>query len=173
MQYALSGRKMAALSFALAACLVEFVYAGIAVRFQIYLSENDHVGFWFKVISGSVLILLGILNLTKKPQHKEFKPKGEKRGAFLKGTLIALANPLAIPFWLWVTLYLNEMRWIRLNDSNFLVYVSGVSAGTFLLLLTVIQLGSRFDSLRGNKFVIYTVPGIIFIAMGVWTFIQP
>ena len=172
MQYAISGRKMAALSFALAACLVEFGYAIIAVQFQIFLSENTGIGFWFRVISGSVLIILGIYNLLKKTTIKEIQNKGEKRGAFLKGTLVALANPLAIPFWLWVTLYLDSMGWIKLNDTNFMIYVTGVSMGTFLLLLTVTQLGTQFDSLRGNQTILYKVPGIIFIAMGIWTFIQ-
>ena len=172
MQYAISGRKMAALSFALAASVVEFGYAIIAVQFQMFLSENTEIGFWFKVISGSVLVILGMYNLLKKVSIKDVPIKGEKRGAFLKGTLVALANPLAIPFWLWVTLYLDSMGWIRLDDSNFLIYVAGVSIGTFLLLLTVSQLGAQFNFLRGNQTILYKIPGLIFIAMGIWTFIQ-
>ena len=66
MQYAMQGRKNAAVSFAIAAALTEYLYAGIAVRFQIYLTSHQTVTGYFHVISGSVLIILGVLNWFKK-----------------------------------------------------------------------------------------------------------
>ncbi|UXP32997.1 LysE family transporter [Reichenbachiella agarivorans] len=176
MQLAMLGKKSGALSFALAASVVEFVYAGLAVRFQIFLTENLEIANWFTWISGSVLIILGIYNLIKRPKRKDKtepnQATGEKRSGFLRGVLVALANPLAIPYWLAVTAYLQSMGWVTLTDSNFLIYVAGVSTGTFLLLVSVIYLGSRFTAIQNNTFLLYRVPGIIFILMGVWTFVQ-
>ncbi|MBU2886190.1 hypothetical protein KO507_10490, partial [Gilvimarinus agarilyticus] len=71
-----------------------------------------------------------------------------------------------------VTAYLQSMNWVRLSADNYLLYVGGVSTGTFLLLVSVIYLGSRFSSIQDNVFVLYRLPGIIFVFMGLWTFIQ-
>lgn len=172
LQYALRGRRKAALAFAIASALTEYLYAGIAVRFQIYLTQSAEISAYFKIITGSVLIILGILNLFKEPKEIIADINGEKRNAFKKGVLLSLANPLAIPFWLMVTAYLQSVGWVELTDQNFWIYVAGVSAGTLALLATVVQLGSRFISLQHNTFIIYRVPGMIFIGMGIWSFIS-
>lgn len=172
MQYAMQNKKSAALAFALAASLVEFVYAGFAVKFQILLTENTSFSGVFQIISCVVLIILGIYNLLKKDIPVPQTEPGEKRNGFKKGALIAMANPLAIPFWLAVTSYLQGMNWVVLNDGNFLVYVAGISTGTFLLLALVTWLGAKFSAIQHNRFVIYRIPGITFILMGIYTFLQ-
>lgn len=171
MQYALIGRKKAAFSFALASALTEYLYAGIAVRFQIYLTDNASISQYFQIITGSVLLILGLVNLFKKRREARKSRIGEKRHAFKKGVLLSLANPLAIPFWLMVTAYLQTMGWINLTYQNFWIYVAGVSAGTFSLLALVAQIGTRFTIIQGNTFLIYRVPGLLFIGMGLWSFI--
>lgn len=172
LQYALEKRIKAAYSFAAVAAATEYLYAAIAVRFQIYLTENASISQYFQIITGSVLILLGLLNLFKKPAASKVETTGEKRNAFKKGIFLSLTNPLAIPFWLMVTAYLQSMGWITLSDQNFWIYVAGISLGTFCLLTAVINLGTRFTTIQGNAFLIYRVPGLIFIAMGVWSFIS-
>lgn len=171
-QYAMQGRKEAAVYFGLAAVLVEFVYATIAVRFQIFLSSNLELSFWFKVVSGSVLIFLGLVNLLKKHKAQENSPLKEKRNAFVKGLLIGVANPLSIPFWLMVTTYLDAMSWIDLDSNNFWIYVTGISTGTFALLLLVTHYGAKFQRLQHNTFILYRIPGLILILTGGWTFIS-
>ena len=173
LQYALEKRIRAAYTFAVAAAATEYLYAAIAVRFQIYLTESADISQYFQMITGSVLILLGVLNLFKKSRKTKVKNIGEKRNAFKKGILLSLANPLAIPFWLMVTAYLQSMGWIVLSDKNFWIYVTGISVGTFCLLATVINLGARFNTIQGNNFLIYRVPGLIFIGMGIWSFVSP
>ena len=172
MQYAISNKKSAALSFALACALTEYLYAGIAVKFQIFLTESATIADNFQLISGIVLLLLGVINLTKKKLPEPEPQKGEKRSAFKKGVLISLANPLAIPFWLAVTAYLQSMGWIILNGYNYLIYVAGISTGTFLLLFVAIQLGSKFTSIQSNRMIVYRIPGIIFLCMGIYTIYQ-
>ncbi|MDW3208980.1 MAG: LysE family transporter [Reichenbachiella sp.] len=170
LQYAVENRIKAAFSFATAAALTEYIYAAIAVRFQIYLTENSSIAQYFQIITGSVLILLGLFNLFKKPIESKVETKSEKRNAFKKGVLLSLTNPLAIPFWLMVTGYLQSMGWVEINGRNFWVYVAGISVGTFCLLATVINLGTKFNVIQGNVFLIYRVPGLIFIGMGIWSF---
>lgn len=172
MQYAMQNKKVAALYFALAVSLVEFVYAGFAVKFQFLLTQNTFYNNFFQILSCIVLIILGFYNLLKKEIPKPEIQQNEKRNGFKKGILIALANPLAIPFWLMVTTYLQSMQWVILNDGNFLIYVAGISAGTFLLLTVVIWLGTKFSFIQHNKFIIYRIPGITFILMGIYTYYQ-
>jgi len=171
-QYAVSNKKQAAISFALAAALTEYLYAGIAVRFQMYLSESIFISAYFQIISGTVLILLGIVNLTKQKLPNSQAEIGEKRNAFKKGVLISLANPMAIPFWLAITVYLQNMGWLNLSDTNYFIYLAGISSGTFLLLLLLAQLGSRFSFIRTNKFILYRIPGLTFMFMGIYTVFQ-
>lgn len=172
MQYAMQEKKAAALSFALAAALVEFIYAGFAVKFQMLLTENVSFSNTFRTISAAVLVILGIYNLMKKNISRPQPDKGEKRSAFKKGTFISLANPLAIPFWLAVTAYLVNMDLITIDNSNFIFYILGISAGTFSLLALVTWLGAKFSTLQGNKFVVLRIPGMIFIGMGIYTYFQ-
>ena len=172
LQYALEKRIKAAYAFAVAASLTEYLYAAVAVRFQIYLTDNASIAQYFQIITGSVLILLGLFNLIKKPIESKVETKGEKRNAFKKGVLLSLTNPLAIPFWLMVTAYLQSMGWIALSDQNFWIYVAGISAGTFCLLATVTNLGTKFNTIQGNVLLIYRVPGLIFIGMGIWSFVS-
>lgn len=170
MQLAMQNKKKAALYFALAAALVEYVYAGFAVKFQMYLTENTAISGHFQIISGSVLLVLGIYNLMKTSKKREETPGEEKMAGFRKGILISLANPLAIPFWLAVTAYLQSMGWLNLTSYNYLVYVAGISVGTFTLLGVVTWLGAKFSSIQNNSFITYKVPGLVFLSMGLYTF---
>ncbi len=172
LQMSVQNKKGAALSFTTAAVLVEFIYAAIAVRFQIFLTENTSITGYFQLITASVLIIIGLVNLFKKRGGSLEPRKGEKRNAFKRGILISLANPLVIPFWLAVTAYLHSMNWIILVDSAFWLYISGISTGTFLLLTTIMLLTSRYSLLLNNHFIVYHVPGLIFIAMGLWSMYQ-
>jgi len=172
LQLSMQNKKGAAISFTIAAVIVEFVYAAIAVRFQIFLTENTSITDHFQLVTAAVLIGLGIANLlTQKKKSIEVK-KGEKRNAFKRGALISLANPLAIPFWLAVTSYLQSMNWIHLEHSSFWWYIVGISTGTFLLLLTIIVLTARYSLFLNNQFIVYKVPGLIFIGMGLWSVYQ-
>lgn len=172
MQYAMQGKKNAAISFAIAAGLTEYIYAGIAVRFQIFLTSHESITEYFQLVSGSVLIILGVLNWFKKTSETKPIITGEKRNAFKKGVLIGFANPLAIPFWLMVTAFLQSMQWVVITHSNFWIYVAGVSCGTLALLLIVAKVGSRFSSIQNNHWLIYKLPGLLFIGMGLWSFLQ-
>ena len=172
LQYAIQGKKQSALIFGFAAAFIEFFYAGAAVKFQIFLTESTSAAEYFKWISGSVLLILGAFNLIKKKTEKAQKTVGEKRSAFKKGVLISLANPMAMPFWLMVTAYLQGVGWLMVTDQNILFYILGISTGTFALLASVTSIGEKFSMFQHNEFVIYRVPGMIFVAMGVWSFVQ-
>ncbi|MEL7147321.1 MAG: LysE family transporter, partial [Bacteroidota bacterium] len=106
MQLAILHRRSTAIALGAAAALVELFYAGLTVRFQLFLTENTNLMDYFHGIAGTAMIVLGVLNLLSKTKASDIKTAHEsikKRNAFRKGLLLGIANPLTIPFWLAVT----------------------------------------------------------------------
>jgi threonine/homoserine/homoserine lactone efflux protein len=173
MQMTILGYKRAALFFALAASLTEFAYAGITVKFQIFLSESPFITDHFQIITAIAMLGLGILNLTSKTKSSKFERKDSFKGrnGFKSGVLLGLLNPLTIPFWLAVTAYLQSNEWISLTGSYFWIYLTGISTGTFALLLTINVIGKKFTSIADNQFIVYKVPGVAFICLGLYNLI--
>ncbi len=175
MQLAIKHQKSTAIAFGAAAALVELFYAGFTVRFHIFLTENTNITDYFHVIAGTAMVILGILNLrsnTKTSDVKTIHEQVKKRNAFKKGVILGIANPLTVPFWLAVTAYLQKHEWITLDGMNLYAYAIGISAGTFILLLLVTQLGSRFKAIANNRIIVHIIPGALFICMGLYSFYQ-
>lgn len=171
MQLSVQHHRRAALFFALAASLTEFVYAGVTVRFQIFLSERPIFTENFQVITAVVMIALGIANLLSKSNTQSLITRSARfkgRNGFKRGVLLGILNPLTIPFWLAVTAYLQNQRWISLDGSNFWIYLAGISLGTFALLLTVNRLGARFTRIADNQVLVHKVPGLVFLCLGLY-----
>ncbi|MEQ8470114.1 MAG: LysE family transporter [Marinoscillum sp.] len=175
MQLSVQGLKRPAFFFALAASLTEFVYAGVTVRFQIYLSERPAFTDNFQIITAMAMLVLGIANLLAKNNTRALidKAQGMKgRNGFKRGVVLGIVNPLTIPFWLAVTAYLQNHQLINLRAENFWLYLVGISSGTFALLLTVNQLGQKFTNIANNQFIVHKLPGLIFISLGIYNFAE-
>ncbi len=175
MQLSVQGLKRPAFFFALAASSTEFIYAGVTVRFQIFLSERPGFTENFTIITAIAMIVLGVINLfsktdTDKLIHKASEMKG--RNGFTRGVLLGILNPLTIPFWLTVTAYLQANNWISLQGVHFWYYLIGISTGTFCLLLTVNRLGQRFTGIASNRLLIHKIPGFVFIGLGLYNLYQ-
>jgi len=175
MQLAILQRRSAALSFAAAAALVELFYAGFTVRFHVFLTDSTNITEYFHIIAGTAMIILGVLNLRSKTKATDIKTAHQdirKRNAFTRGALIGIANPLTVPFWLAVTAALEKQGWITLDGMNIYAYAVGISLGTFLLLLLVAQLGVQFKTIANNRMIVHTLPGILFLLMGLYSLYQ-
>lgn len=175
MQLAILHKRSTAIAFGAAAALVELFYAGFTVRFHIFLTENTNITDYFHMIAGTAMMVLGILNLLSKTKATDVKTVHDqirKRNAFRKGALLGIANPLTVPFWLAVTAYLQKHEWITLDGFNLYAYALGISVGTFILLLAVTQLGSKFKAIANNRLVVHIIPGILFICMGLYSYYQ-
>lgn len=170
MQLTMQKHLRAALFFALAASLVEFVYAGVTVQFQIFLSDRPAFTENFQIITAAAMIILGVANLLSRANSGSFRTATELKGrnGFKKGIILGLLNPLTIPFWLAVTAYLQANQWINLEGRNYWIYLTGITTGTFVLLLTVRKLGARFKNIADNQFLVHKLPGLIFIGLGIY-----
>lgn len=174
MQLSVQNHLRGAFFFSLAAALTEFFYAGVTVRFQIFLSEKPAFTENFQIITAVAMIALGIVNMFSKASSKSFLSEKSLRGrsGFKRGVVLGLLNPLTIPFWLAVTAYLQNHGVIELSGIRFWVYLIGISTGTFVLLLTVRRLGVKFTSIADNQFLVHKVPGLIFMGLGVYNLVD-
>ncbi|MFY0600401.1 MAG: LysE family transporter [Cyclobacteriaceae bacterium] len=170
MQMTVLGHSRGAFFFALGASLTEFVYAGATVKLQVFLSERPFIIENFQIITAIVMLVLGAANLlgrvTKPKALSSNQLKG--RNGFKRGFVLGILNPLTVPFWLAITAYLQSNEWIILPGVYFWVYLTGISTGTFALLLTVRFIGAKFQRVADNSFLVQKIPGIIFIVLGAY-----
>ncbi|WP_436514391.1 LysE family translocator [Ekhidna sp. To15] len=170
MQMAILNKRRAAVFLAFAASAVEFLYAGVTVQFHIYLNTNEVIADYFRIITSIALIGLGLSNILSKSTSSSIKvdTKFTGRHGFLRGLLLGFLNPMTIPFWLAITTYLENDDWINVDGYGFWMYLIGLAAGTFCLLLTVNALGKRFSKIADNHFLVHKVPGFLLLGLGVY-----
>ena len=173
-QLSLDNRIHAALRFALAAAIVEFPYAFIAVKFEGLITSSPWIVDNFRLLTAVVMLVLGAVNIISHTKKKTSKLQQElRKSGFRKGVLISILNPLAIPFWVGVTAYLNHQQWIHLPDlGGVLVYILGISVGTFTLLALLALLAHRLGALVKENSLVNLLPGLVFIVLGLYALAQ-
>jgi threonine/homoserine/homoserine lactone efflux protein len=168
-------RISAAFRFTLAAVLIEVPYAWVGIKFQDFLTRSPILLDNFKLIAAGVLILMGLASIIhiKRNRPTEGRWKKIRESGFRKGALIALFNPMYIPFWMGITAYLVHQEWVRL-DSNYLVisYLAGLATGSFFLLAILILLGKylapHFRQREGFQY----LPGAVFLLLGLYALLE-
>ncbi|MBL6449716.1 LysE family transporter [Fulvivirga sp. 29W222] len=172
-QLSLDSRLSAALRFALAAALIEYPYAFIAVQFEGWITSSPVIINNFKLIAASVMLLLGVVNLWPQKKSPSKIMETIRNSGFRKGVIISLLNPLAIPFWIGVTAYLNHQGWINLETvDQVFVYVLGISVGTFFLLALLALLAKKLRPIIAESEFVKLIPGIVFLILGSYALLQ-
>ena len=172
MQLSLAKKIRSACSLSIGAVLLDTCYAALAVRIQIYLAEQIELTNYFYLIAGVVLLVLGIFSLQAKISEVEVESADNHKMGFLKGVILGTLNPLAMPFWLGLTSYLQINGLIDLNGMNYWSYVMGVFLGELTLLLIIVRIGVRFIRVAGSRTIVHIIPGIAFIILGIVNFVQ-
>jgi hypothetical protein len=84
-----------------------------------------------------------------------------------------MLNPLAIPYWLGVTAYLNSQKWIDITTPIKLhAYLFGVMLGALLLLISLSYLGKMVEFTFKQFPWIKKIPGILLTVLSLYGFIQ-
>ena len=92
----LEQKTKAALRFSLAAALMEYPYAWLAVKFESLITSSPLINENLHLISAVVMTLLGVIGLWPTSQApSRFREKYRKSG-FRRGLVLGLLNPLAI-----------------------------------------------------------------------------
>jgi len=173
MKLGMEGRVWEGYSLAVGATLIEWVYVLLVIQFQIFVNDQAIPKDLFILITAFVMAALGIYSLLKRSsnQFSSGVDRGKRRG-FIKGLLLGVLNPLAIPFWLAVSFYFESNSWVLLDDFSGWLYSLGVVFGSLVTLYLATNLGRRFSDLSENQLVVRWLPGLLFLGMGGWNFYQ-
>lgn len=172
MQLGLNHRINVAWRMAFAAAIIEYPYAWIAVAFQDLLRQSITITHSFHLVSAVVMLSLGAFNLWSAARPSKFSQRFEASG-FRKGMVLALLNPLAIPFWMAMTAYLKSYGLIDLTDSAALhAYLIGVSLGTIVLFMLLAYLARSLVSYFKSNSILQKVPGTLLIILGLYSFAE-
>jgi threonine/homoserine/homoserine lactone efflux protein len=159
-------KTRAAFKFAVAASVVEYPYAWIAVKFEKLILSSPQINNNIHIIAAVTMIALGTINLL--PVHRKTTEEAvpSQRG-FRKGLIIGILNPLAIPYWLAITAFLrSEGLLTDLDGVTLHAYLGGVVLGAFALLAILILLSRKFVSSLSSISLLKKLPGIILLVLG-------
>jgi threonine/homoserine/homoserine lactone efflux protein len=158
--------------FALAASVMEYPYAWIAVVFAEWITSSPAVVENMQLITAIVMTAIGILTLWQSTRPSAFTAKLSESG-YMRGVILSLLNPLAIPFWVGATAYLKSLNWIELSTPVRLhSYLVGLCIGTFILLMMLAYLAKGIISQFTQSSWLNKIPGIVLIVLGIYAFIR-
>lgn len=159
-----------ALRFGAAAALIEYPYGWIAVKFAALILSTPAIVMNFQLITGVVMVALGVLNLWSASKPSNFSVRFNNSG-FRRGLLLGILNPMAIPYWIAMTTYCKSQGWIDLNTTYELHgYLTGVVLGALTLLLLLVYLAGKIAPLFRHQGILKRVPGVVLLALGFYAF---
>ena len=171
-QLGLDNKISAAWRFAIAAALVEYPYAWVALKFEHFITSSPLILDNILLITAVVMTSLGVFNLWSVRKPTRYSAKFYDSG-FRRGILLSMLNPLAIPFWVGTTAFLNGQNWIDLSTSSGLHgYLIGVSAGALCFLMLAAYLAKKIVAELQMGARVNKLPGLILIALGIYAFVK-
>jgi threonine/homoserine/homoserine lactone efflux protein len=172
LQLGVDGKINTAWRFAIAAALIEYPYAWAAVKFEQFITSSPLILNNISLITAIVMTILGLFNLWASYRPSAYSVKFYNSG-FRRGVLLAILNPLALPFWVGTTAYLNGQHWINLSSTVELhAYLLGVSAGALFLFMLVAYLAKRIVSEVELGTKLKRIPGLVLLVLGLYAFFQ-
>ena len=159
-----------AYAVAVGATFVEWLYVLIVIRLQMAISEQVESKFYLTLITALVMLVLSGHAFFSKA--KEATVKESKRKGLLKGLVLGFVNPLAIPFWLSVSSYLQVNSLVLLGGVSGWAFSAGVVLGSLITLYLAASLGKKFAAIIKSDWVVRIVPGFLFLGMALWNFYQ-
>ena len=157
---------------ALAAAIMEYVYAFLAVKFESVITSSPVIVKNFHLLAAIVMIALGILNIrsasNSSPLFQKFSDSG-----FRRGLILGIFNPLAMPYWIAITAYLRSQHWVDFLSPFYLhSFLLGVSTGVFILLNLAGFFAKKVITLFQHNTFIKKIPGIILLLFGCYALIR-
>ncbi|MEO5975602.1 MAG: LysE family transporter [Chryseolinea sp.] len=171
LQLGLERKISLAWRFAIAASIVEYPYAWIAIKFEGLITSTPLILENIQLITAVVMIILGVLTLISARKPSKLSEKFNNSG-FRRGLILSIINPLALPFWIGTTAYVEGQQWINLdNPWRLHSYLLGVSLGALTLFMILAYLAQYVVKFI-NETIIKVVPGVILLVLGLYAFIR-
>ena len=172
LQLGLESKLRSALRFALAVAIVEYPEAWIAVAFEGWVTSSPVVQENFKLLAASVMVLTGIVGLWSARVPSQTTVKLQQSG-FVRGLILSILNPQAIPWWIAVTAYLKSQGWILIDTTARVhAFVLGTSLGALALLTLLAFAAQRVSKFIQHNRLIAVLPSAILLALGVVAFVK-
>jgi threonine/homoserine/homoserine lactone efflux protein len=169
-QLGLENKWRMALRFSLTASLIEYPYAWIAVKFEKLITSSPVITDNIQIISSTVLIVLGLINVWPRSESPSRYFSGLSKSGYRRGLLLGVLNPLAIPYWIGITAYLQGQQWIDLSSAACLhAYLAGVFLGALLLLVLLAYLSKKVMTGLTRFPWIQKIPGLLLLALGLYS----
>lgn len=172
LQLGLAGKMNIAWRFSVAAAIVEYPYAWIAIVFEEFLTASPIVEDNFRLITALVMLTLGVFNIWSAQRPSKFAARFEASG-FRRGLVLSILNPLAMPYWLAMTAYMKAQGWITLDtDTELHAYLTGIVIGAFLLLILLAFAARNVVRFFQPSSWTKQIPGVVLLILGVYAMIQ-
>jgi threonine/homoserine/homoserine lactone efflux protein len=172
LQLGLDNKAYLAWRFALAAAIMEYIYAFLAVTFEKLITSSPVIVQNFHLIAAIVMLTLGLLNIRSASRPTHLSVRLQNSG-FRRGLVLGILNPLAMPYWIGMVAYLKSQHWIDLTTPLKLhSFLLGVSAGVFTLLVLVAYLASRVIRLLRENQLIRKIPGYLMLILGIYALVR-
>jgi threonine/homoserine/homoserine lactone efflux protein len=160
-----------ALRLSLAAALVEYPYAWIAIKFEHLITASPMIEKNFQLITAVVILVMGVLNLSASSNKPSKLSEKISNSGFRRGLLLGILNPLAIPYWIGMVALLTGQKWLDLSTAmrvqGFLI---GVSLGAFILLVLLAYLARKIAIQFTQNVWIKRIPGIVMVCLSIYVF---
>ena len=171
-QLGLSHKIEAAWRFALAAALIEYPYAWIAVKSEKLITSSPWIVDNLHLLTAIVMTVLGIFTLWTTNKPSKLSVKFNESG-FRRGIILSILNPLALPYWIGITAYLKSQQWIDLStDLELHCYLAGVSIGALTLLILLAYLAKKVVSGFLHHAWFKKIPGFMLLGLGIYAFLK-
>jgi threonine/homoserine/homoserine lactone efflux protein len=158
--------------FAIAASIMEYPYAWVAVEFAEMITSSPLLVENMQLITAIVMTLLGVITIWSSNRPTKISTKLSESG-YMRGIILSILNPLAIPFWVGATAYLVSLDWIELSTPLRLhSYLTAICLGTFVILILLAYLAKKVVSRVQQNSWINRIPGIALIILGVYAFLE-
>jgi threonine/homoserine/homoserine lactone efflux protein len=166
LQLGLERKTAIALRFIIAASVLEYPYAWLAVEFEELITGSPFIIQNFKLIGAILLLTLGIVNLWSARKPTRFTQKFQDSG-FRRGLILGLLNPMAMPYWIAITAYLRIEGLITISNGYQLhSYLVGIVAGAIVILVMISYTAKRVATMLQPGSFIKILPGVIFLILG-------
>lgn len=156
--------------FILFAAVMEFIYCfGCLWGLQLLAKQAQLLTVlgWSAVV---IFLALGIFSFfqTEKEETGKLLSSGVKRGV-----LIAIFNPLQIPFWLASGAYVMQDQWLKNEIPAIVMFSFACSVGTIVILYMYAEAGRKLvERLNVNKTVLNRFIGALLIFLAIYQVVR-
>ena len=162
-QLSISDTRKRWLTFIAFASIMEFIYCfGCLMALDFLLQQQELVKFlsWLGVV---LFVILGVLALLYKETDSPVKTSDFKRGV-----LIAIFNPLQVPFWLVWGVYLMQNHILKSETVLIALFSLVCTIGTVLILYLYAIAGRKIvEKLRVNRIWLNRFIGALLIVLAI------